>query len=392
MYKDISIVEKTLPLVSIIVRTKDRPELLQKALKSIFAQTYRPIEVVLINDGGCDLQEDNLKSILGDITLNYVRLETNMGRAHAGNIGIENTKGDYIGFLDDDDELLPEHIALLTDFLCNGGNKVAYSDAFMVYKELVPHTQELQEVGRRVTYSEDFNFNQLIIDNYIPFMCLLFSKNVFTSSIRFDTGFELYEDWDLLIRIAEKNQFHHVKQTTAENNQWSSAAQIAQENKDKKFVRASYLKLYSKHFDKFNPERIYDIIDLNREQYICIRNLEAFIKEKNKDIEIGSLKDYAKNKDFYIKTLESSAKDMDAYTFANKTEECLRRISTNIIPAEPTTEGLERALIRAVHECEDYDSRIQGANVHWSQSWENTFNNEKLTKIKKFVDDVMNAK
>ena len=49
--------EKT-PLVSIIVRTKDRPKLLKRALQSIFAQTYRPIEVVLVNDGGCDLPDD----------------------------------------------------------------------------------------------------------------------------------------------------------------------------------------------------------------------------------------------------------------------------------------------------------------------------------------------
>ena len=62
-------------MVSIIVRTKDRPELLKSAIASIAEQTYRPIEVVLVNDGGCDLDIEELKAILGDITLNYVRLE-----------------------------------------------------------------------------------------------------------------------------------------------------------------------------------------------------------------------------------------------------------------------------------------------------------------------------
>jgi glycosyltransferase involved in cell wall biosynthesis len=42
--------------VSIIVRTKDRPKLLKRALQSIAAQIYRPIEVVLVNDGGCDFE------------------------------------------------------------------------------------------------------------------------------------------------------------------------------------------------------------------------------------------------------------------------------------------------------------------------------------------------
>ncbi len=99
------------PLVSIIVRTKDRPKLLKRALESIAAQTYRPIEAIVVNDGGCELDIEELKSILGDVSLNYVRLEKNTGRAHAGNVGIENAKGEYIGFLDDDDVLYPEHVA-----------------------------------------------------------------------------------------------------------------------------------------------------------------------------------------------------------------------------------------------------------------------------------------
>ena len=70
------------PVVSIIVRTKDRPKLLKRALQSIASQTYRPIEVVLVNDGGCDLDVEELKTILGDVSLNYARLEKSTGRAH----------------------------------------------------------------------------------------------------------------------------------------------------------------------------------------------------------------------------------------------------------------------------------------------------------------------
>lgn len=69
------------PLVSIIVRTKDRPKLLKRALQSIAAQTYRPIEVALVNDGGCGLDVEELKGILRDVSLNYIRLEKNTGRA-----------------------------------------------------------------------------------------------------------------------------------------------------------------------------------------------------------------------------------------------------------------------------------------------------------------------
>ncbi|TFG36490.1 MAG: glycosyltransferase family 2 protein, partial [Nitrospirales bacterium] len=105
------------PLVSIIVRTKDRPKLLKRAIQSIASQTYKPVEVVLVNDGGCDLAIEELKTVLGDISLNYIQLEKNTGRAHAGNLGIENAKGKFISFLDDDDEFYSEHISTLISFL-----------------------------------------------------------------------------------------------------------------------------------------------------------------------------------------------------------------------------------------------------------------------------------
>ena len=108
--------------VSIIVRTKDRPQLLKRALQSIASQTYRPIEVVLVNDGGCDLDIPEIRTLLGDVSLNYQRLEKNTGRAHAGNVGIENVTGDYVGFLDDDDEFCPEHVETLIHALTQKTN------------------------------------------------------------------------------------------------------------------------------------------------------------------------------------------------------------------------------------------------------------------------------
>ena len=75
-------------------------------------------------------------------------------------------------------------------------------------------------------------------------------------------------------------------------------------------------------------------------------------------------------------------------TFANKTAVCLKGISANIIPAEPTTGGIERALIEAIEHCEDYDLRMAGSRVHWSQSWNDTFHGEIMDRIKRFIDNI----
>jgi len=85
-----------------------------RALQSIAGQTYTYIEVVLVNDGGCDLDIKELQDILGGILLSYIRLEKNTGRSHAGNIGIKNAQGEYVGFLDDDDMVSNDYVESLT--------------------------------------------------------------------------------------------------------------------------------------------------------------------------------------------------------------------------------------------------------------------------------------
>ena len=67
------------PLVSVIVRTKDRPELLRDALKSIASQTYRPIEIVLVNDGGCEVDQGEAESDLGRNTVKLCQERNKFG-------------------------------------------------------------------------------------------------------------------------------------------------------------------------------------------------------------------------------------------------------------------------------------------------------------------------
>lgn len=272
------------PLVSIIVRTKDRPKLLYRALQTVASQTYCPIEVVLVNDGGCDLDVKKLKEILKDVSLNYIRLEKNTGRAHAGNIGLENARGKYVGFLDDDDEFYPEHVSILVSLLKQVNYKVAYTDSLMAYKEYNPITSELVDIRKEMVFSQDFNYDYLIFENYIPFMCLLFEREILINSGGFDGDLDIYEDWDLLIRIGEKHAFYHIKQTTADYNQWDTELQIAQSNKNHDFMEQSYLKVLSKHINKVSAKRILSyssyLADKNKGPYI--RTIEAFIAEKEK--------------------------------------------------------------------------------------------------------------
>jgi len=320
------------PLISIIVRTKDRPKLLEKALQSIAAQTYRPIEVVLVNDGGCDLEIEKLKEILADVSLNYIRLGNNTGRAHAGNVGIGNAHGEYIGFLDDDDEFYPEHVSILVSLLKQVNYRVAYSDSLMAYKEYNPTTSELIDIRKEVVFSQDFSYDYLIFENYIPFMCLLFERDVLLNSGGFDEDLDIYEDWDLLIRIGERYPFYHIRKTTADYNQWDTELQIAQSNKDHDFMEQSYLKVVSKHIDKVSAKRILSFSSHLADKYKgpYIKAIEALLAEKEKE----------------LKTIYNSDSWMMLVAF--------KRVANTLFPFDSRRRGLAKRLLYAFEKGEKY--------------------------------------
>jgi glycosyltransferase involved in cell wall biosynthesis len=306
------------PLVSVIVRTKDRPKLLKRALQSIADQTYRPIEVVLVNDGGCDLDIEEMKTILRDVSLNYIRLDKNEGRAFAGNVGIENAKGDYIGFLDDDDEFYPEHVADLVSFLRQSDYKIAYADSEIVFKEYNLETKEISETDRRIFSSKDFSFKDLLLENYIPLITIIFTRDVLISAKGFDQSLELYEDWELLLRCGQMNLLYHVKKVTSKYIQWSRELQIAQSPDYWKKAEIAYDMVVEKHKEKFTPEVIryfrdsaYKIRTALAEKDNFMRTLEALLKDKDgvisdKDIQIKNLVEHQHR-------LEESLRGKEAY-------------------------------------------------------------------------------
>jgi glycosyltransferase involved in cell wall biosynthesis len=270
--------------VSIIVRTKDRPVLLKHAIKSIAQQTYRPIEVVLVNDGGCDLDAKELKGILGDVSLNYIRLEKNTGRAHAGNVGIENAKGEYIGFLDDDDEFYPEHVETLAAFLTQSDYKVAYTDAEMVFRKYDVDIVEYTDEEKYVFSSRDFSFHELLLENYIPFINVLFHRDVFPCVGRLDEQLIAFEDWDFFIRCGSIHPFSHVDKVTAKYIQWSKEQQIAQCREFWSILDKEYDKVIGKHCDLFSPKTVRSLRDAFKALSAGKDELAAAVSESQREI------------------------------------------------------------------------------------------------------------
>lgn len=161
------------PLISVVVRTKDRPELLAEALESLAEGTYRRVEVVLVNDGGAP---PRIREAF-PFPVVTVDLPENLGRAAAANAGVEAATGEWIAFLDDDDLAEPEHLAALAGLSSAAGTRVVYTDAAVGIYDLDPRSG-WKEIDRRLPYSRDFDSDLLLFDNYIPFNTLLIERDL----------------------------------------------------------------------------------------------------------------------------------------------------------------------------------------------------------------------
>ena len=104
------------PKVSVIIPTYNRADLLPRAVNSVLAQTYDDCEIIIVDDCSPDNTQDVIASFT-DPRVRSIRHEVNRGAATARNTGIENARGEYIAFLDDDDELTPGSIARRVNLL-----------------------------------------------------------------------------------------------------------------------------------------------------------------------------------------------------------------------------------------------------------------------------------
>jgi len=99
------------PHISVVIPTLRRPKLLMRALDSVFAQTYSQMDVVVVVDGPDEETVDTLRSI-SDPRLQVIVNERSLTAAGARNAGVAIAKGEWIAFLDDDDEWLPQKVSL----------------------------------------------------------------------------------------------------------------------------------------------------------------------------------------------------------------------------------------------------------------------------------------
>ena len=197
-------------LVTIVIRTCDRRAMFERAIASVAAQTYRALEIVVVNDGSEPVED----VVEGYPNARIVGNSTRLGAIPSLNVGLRAARGRWFGWLDDDDRLFPDHVARLVDALERSGGVVAHADTLSEYFER-QSDGSYRPYGFAVYLDGDVDRDIIHINDGIGPMSALLDRTVLVESGGFDEEFRHAEDWALWIRLSRKYDFVHVRAVTA---------------------------------------------------------------------------------------------------------------------------------------------------------------------------------
>lgn len=199
------------PLVSILIRTCNRPKLLRECLQSISQQTYRNIEVIIVEDGKD--YSAKVRQEFSALNIKYQAARQKVGRCKVGNIALSMATGKYCNFLDDDDVFYPEHIEALVNALEQSEDKIAYADSFLAQYD--GQLENYRIVGISPFVSGPFQKSNLLAGNLFPIQAVMFEKSVYDQLGGIDEKIDVLEDWDLWLKYSTRHHFCYVPYTTS---------------------------------------------------------------------------------------------------------------------------------------------------------------------------------
>jgi len=291
-------------LVSVIIPTFKRADSLKRAVDSVLNQKYQNIELIVVDDNDSNSEdrvktEKIMKKYQKNKNIKYIKHEYNKNGAAARNTGIQNSLGEYVSFLDDDDEFHKEKILLqvncleklsedwggcYTKFIRKKGNKI---------------------IDRGIESREGHLGVEILKGNFYisSGSNMLLRKSLIDDLGGFNEQFERKQDLEFLIRVCEKSKIAHVDSICLTINKDDTSNHLGEEkltsninyflenfseyiekqdlNQKEKILKAQYLELFRYQLTRRNFKKAYSISrksDLN--VVLLLRFFSYLIKRK----------------------------------------------------------------------------------------------------------------
>jgi glycosyltransferase involved in cell wall biosynthesis len=197
------------PLVSIITPSYNRGHLISNAIASVISQTFPNWEHIIVDDGSGD-NTDEVVASFKDPRLIYI-YQTHSGQAVARNRALDMARGEWIAYIDSDNELFPRYLEIVL-------RRIEENPGALFVIPGAVRSLELYDQGLLVdTIDESNNLPDNLAARDIGLRTFHFDTNgfmhsriIFQQGIKFDEGMHRLEDWDFAIEIAEKYPNHFL--------------------------------------------------------------------------------------------------------------------------------------------------------------------------------------
>ena len=243
-------------LVSCVIPTYKRSDMLLRAVQSVLAQTHKNVEVLVVDDNIPDdeysLEVQNKLKTIVDHRVRYIQQKEHINGAVARNIGIKASKGKYVAFLDDDDEWLPGKIEAQLNYLENNPDCKGCSCLYTFYKngqatkKCPPYTNE-NLLFKILSRSVQMFTSTIILDRET-----LINSGMFDEELVRHQDLQMLADFAAIAKIAVLNEYYVKIHKDSDINRPNTAKTIA--------VKKLYLEKMQKHiltFNKVDQKRIY---------------------------------------------------------------------------------------------------------------------------------------
>lgn len=253
--------KNNIDLVSVIIRTKDRPNFLKRAIDSVCSQDYKNIEIIIINDGGCEVVDiiNHYKSAFENIpgcevnrSFEYVKNAVSVMRTNAANIGLQLARGKFICLLDDDDYFYSQHLSKHI-------NVQKKNDCLWSVSRALESIENEKGVEKFKKYNYSSNFNQIkfyFFENYFPSNSIVFQRKLVDKIGLFDKNLEVLEDWDFWIRMYMESKPCLIEEVTCVYTTRNGASNVRMANDSKQLWKDTFIKVMDKYKSIYNLEKV----------------------------------------------------------------------------------------------------------------------------------------
>ena len=195
--------------VSVVIPTYNRAASIGASIQSVLNQTYQNLEIIIVDDGSTD-NTPQIVETFADDRIRYICLEQNGGASHARNTGIRLAESEYVAFLDSDDEWMPQKLEKQMQVMRQAAETVG-----LIYCRMKGTKKDGTDLicpGLEIPI-EELHGNMLfslLEENVIDTTTMLVRKQCLEQTGGFDEGLKCLEDWELVLRIAEKWEIDFV--------------------------------------------------------------------------------------------------------------------------------------------------------------------------------------